>query len=112
MCKLRLIKLHACFAHPSIDRSTLDVIAFGPDPGVGNASALGPRPAWELAENAFLDKFWGQIGRHINGMCEQKDHKKVEKRKQITRGCGSGRVRSGVNVYIKAPPNSIGAEVL
>jgi hypothetical protein len=51
-----------------MDSILLDVIALVPNPRAGLTRALGPSPARELAENAFLDDFWGQIGRHVSGM--------------------------------------------
>jgi hypothetical protein len=65
---LRLIELHTCLAHPAIVIVLLDVIAFIPNSGAGNASTLRPRPAWELAENAVFNGFWWQIGHVLGGV--------------------------------------------
>jgi hypothetical protein len=54
VCNIRLSKFNASFTHLSIGCIALDVVAFIPDPRVGFANTLGPRPAWELAENVVF----------------------------------------------------------
>jgi hypothetical protein len=60
--KWEFIKPYTCFEHPLMHRSNLDKIALIPNLGAGFTNSLGLCSANKLAEDAFFDEFWRQIG--------------------------------------------------